>query len=44
MVIAIYLLIVLASVTQSATSKLFHRHCPHAPLFNVLKAGTALVL
>lgn len=39
-----YLCIVLASVTQSATSKLFHRHGDNASVFNALKASSALVL
>ena len=44
MALIVYLLIILASVTQSATTKLFNRHSPHSAVFNALKACTALVL
>ena len=44
MVIAIYLCIILASVTQSATTKLFHRHSSSSVVFNAVKAVTAFGL
>lgn len=44
MVIIIYLLIILASVTQSATTKLFNRGSSHSAVFNAVKACTALLL
>lgn len=44
MVIIVYVLIILASVTQSATTKLFHRACPHSAVFNAIKACTAFLL
>lgn len=44
MELIIYLLIILASVLQSATTKLFNRHSTHSEAFNVIKAGTALIL
>ena len=44
MVIAVYILIILASVTQSASTKLFNRECPCSAVFNALKSCTALVL
>lgn len=44
MVIAVYLLIVLASAAQSATTKLFHRKCTDSSVFNAIKSCTALVL
>ena len=44
MVILVYLLIVIASVAQSAAAKQFHRTDPHAEVFNATKAGTALLL
>ena len=43
MVAAVYLLTVLASVAQSASSKLFHRHSANSAIFNALKACTALL-
>ncbi|MBQ8440741.1 MAG: EamA family transporter [Clostridia bacterium] len=43
MVLIVYLLIVLASVTQSATTKLFNRQSPHSTVFNAVKACTALL-
>ena len=44
MVIVVYLLIILASVTQSATTKLFNRNCSNSAVFNTIKSCTALVL
>lgn len=44
MVIAIYLAIVLASATQSATTKLFHRHSSCSSAFNAIKSYAALAL
>ncbi len=44
MVIVVYLLIVFASVTQSATTKLFNQNCAHSAVFNAMKSCTALIL
>ena len=44
MVIAIYVLIILSSVTQSATTKLFNRNCSQSAVFNAIKSCTALLL
>lgn len=44
MVIAVYILIILASVTQSATTKLFNQNCSHSTVFNAIKSCTALIL
>ena len=44
MVIAGYILIILASATQSATTKLFNQNCSHSPVFNAIKSCTALIL
>ena len=44
MVIAVYVLIILASVTQSATTKLFNKNSSHASVFNAIKSCTALIL
>lgn len=44
MVIAIYLAIVLFSVTQNATTKLFNRHGANASFFNAIKAISSLAL
>ena len=44
MVIVVYLLIILASVTQSATAKLFNRNCALPAVFNAIKSCTALGL
>lgn len=44
MVIFIYILIVFASVMQSASTKLFNRCCEHSLAFNAIKSCTALVL
>lgn len=44
MVITIYALIVLASVAQSVTVKLFHRDCPHSAVFNAIRSCTAFLL
>lgn len=44
MVIAGYLAIVLATVTQSAAAKLFHRREGDAAAFNLIKAATATLL
>ena len=44
MVIAVYVLIILASVTQSATTKLFNKYSSHASVFNAIKSCTALIL
>jgi drug/metabolite transporter (DMT)-like permease len=43
MVLTVYLLIILASVTQSATTKLFNRQSNHSTVFNAIKACTALI-
>lgn len=40
----IYLLIVAASVAQSAATKAFNRRSAHSAVFNAVKAGTALIL
>ena len=39
-----YFCIVFASVTQSATTKLFNRSCPHSAVFNAVKSLSALLL
>ncbi len=44
MVIAVYILIIIASVTQSATTKLFNRNCSHSAVFNAMKSCAALVM
>lgn len=44
MLISVYVLIVLASATQSATTKLFNKNCSQSSVFNALKSCTALVL
>ena len=44
MVICIYLLIILSTVTQSASTKLFNRKSAHSYVFNAIKAGSALIL
>ena len=44
MVICIYLFIVFASVTQSATTKLFNRNSAHSYVFNAIKSCTALIM
>ena len=44
MVIAVYVLIVLAAVAQCATTKLFNRHCASSAIFNAVKAFTAFAL
>jgi len=44
MVIAVYVLIVLSSATQSAATKLFHRNCSCSAAFNTIKSCTTLVL
>ena len=44
MVIAVYVLIILASVTQSSTTKLFNQNCSHSAVFNAIKSCTALIL
>lgn len=41
--IAVYLLIILASVTQSASAKLFNRGSAHSAVFNAIKSCTALL-
>ena len=43
MVILIYFLIVLASVTQSATTKMFNQNASHPAVFNAIKSCTALI-
>lgn len=43
-IIAIYILIILASTTQSATTKLFNRTCSDSTIFNAIKACSSLVL
>ena len=43
MVMIVYILIILSSATQSATTKLFHRNCSNSAVFNVIKSCTALV-
>lgn len=40
----VYLLIVVATVTQSASTKAFNRQSQHSAVFNAVKAGTALIL
>ena len=40
----VYLLIVAASVAQSAFTKAFNRQSRHSAVFNAVKAGTALIL
>ena len=42
--VIIYLLIVLASVTQSASTKLFNRQSSHSEVFNAIKSLSALIL
>lgn len=44
MVIAVYILIVLATVTQSATTKSFQRSSSYHTVFNAIKSGTAFIL
>lgn len=44
MVIIVYILIILASVTQSATTKIFNQNCSNSAVFNTIKACTALIL
>ena len=44
MVIAVYVLIILASVTQSATTKLFNQNCSHSAVFNAIKSCIALIM
>ena len=44
MVISVYILIVIASATQSATAKLFNQNCSQSSVFNALKSGTAFIL
>jgi len=44
MVIFVYILIVLASATQSSTAKLFNKNCSQSSVFNALKSCTALIL
>ena len=44
MVIVVYILIILASVTQSATTKLFNNNSSHASVFNAIKSCTAFIL
>lgn len=44
MVIALYLLAVLFSVTQSAATKLFNRQASESSVFNAVKASSALLL
>lgn len=44
MVIIVYISIILASVTQSATTKLFNQNCSNSAVFNAMRSCTALVL
>lgn len=44
MVIVVYILIIISSATQSATTKLFNRNCSNSAVFNTIKSCTALVL
>ena len=44
MVICVYLLIIISSVTQSASTKLFNRGGSDSAVFNAIKSCTALVL
>lgn len=44
MVIVVYVLIVLASVTQSATTKLFNQNCSDSAVFNAIKSCSSLIL
>ena len=43
MIFVLYFAIVLFSVTQSASTKLFNRHSANSTVFNVIKASAALV-
>ena len=43
MVLTIYLLIIFATVTQSATTKLFNRQSNYSTVFNAIRSCTALV-
>ena len=40
----VYFLIVLSSVTQSASTKAFNRKCSHSDVFNALKASSAMIM
>ena len=44
MVIAVYILIVIASAAQNATTKRFNQNCSRSSAFNALKSCTALIL
>lgn len=44
MVIVVYILIILSSATQSASTKLFNKNCAQPAIFNAIKSCTALVL
>ena len=44
MVIIVYISIILASVTQSATTKFFNKNSSNSAVFNAVKSYTALVL
>ena len=44
MVIAIYILIVLSSATQSASTKVFNRDCSYSSVFNAIKSYAALFI
>ena len=44
MVICVYLLIILATVTQSASTKLFNRTSEPSCVFNAIKAGSAFLI
>ena len=44
MVIIVYISIILASVTQSATTKFFNKNSSNSAVFNAVKSCTALVL
>ena len=44
MVIAVYSLIIVAAVTQSAAAKRFNQACAQSSVFNALKSCTALLM
>ena len=44
MIVPVYILIIFASVSQSATTKLFNQHSTHSAVFNAIKSCTALAL
>lgn len=44
MVVGVYLLIIIATVTQSASTKMFNRKSTQSSVFNAIKSSTALIL